>query len=116
MRYRERMSNDRTDVGARPSWREVCGRIGWACLAIAAAVVILTGVEVFAASVGLALHGGLSVEAADAIMLRARITLGAVAAIAVMAVIASRWGLLAASSPFLLVLIVFTNGHLTTAE
>ncbi|MCM3780660.1 hypothetical protein [Microbacterium hydrocarbonoxydans] len=49
-------------------------------------------------------------------MLRARITRGAVAAIAAMAVIASRWGSLAASSPFLLVLIVSTNDHLTTAE
>ncbi len=37
----------------------MCGQIGWAVLAIAATIVVVTVIEVFVAAVGLALGGGL---------------------------------------------------------
>lgn len=106
------------DVGnvSPRDWRDVCGQIGWAVLAIAATIIVLTVIEVFAAAVGLALGGGLSVDQAAGIMLRIRITLGVVAAVVVMAVIAARWGLFTVSLLVLGVLILFASAQLTTAS
>ncbi|MCS3442819.1 hypothetical protein [Microbacterium phyllosphaerae] len=104
------------EIDAPRNWRATCGRIGWAGLAIATTVVVVTVIEVFLAGVGLALGAGMSGEEAAGIMLRMWITLGVVAAIAVLSIIALRWGLLAASMPVLIVLYIFVNGRLTTAS
>jgi hypothetical protein len=52
------MSDDLENV-TPPEWRDMCGQIGWAVLAIAATIVVVTVIEVFVAAVGLALGGGL---------------------------------------------------------
>lgn len=104
------------ETEAPREWRETCGRIGWAVLAIATTIVVVTVIEILLAGLGLALGAGMTAEEAAGIMLRVWITLGVVAAIAVMSIIASKWGLLAVSLPILAVLFVLTNGRLTTVS
>lgn len=106
--------SDVVDAASARDWRDVCGRIGWVAFAMAATIVVMTVIEFFVLAVT---PSGwvMSVDQVAGIMLRIRITLGVVAAIVVMAVIATRWALLTASLLALGVLIVLASTQITSA-